>query len=129
MKRTVYFDTTKVVRIYFTPRKLCSLTFIPGEPSKQKYLFGFIPFGKTEPIVDGWENSYGFWYTDTEIKDREWCDVDDVNKEVFSKTNIEIRFLGGKNTINQYYDTDEEGKNKIDDIINSSGHPFEIIER
>ena len=128
MKNSVYFNTKSVVKIYFTARKETNLTFVSGVPAKQKHIFWIIPFGKSDPIVDGWETPWGDWYSDTDIKNRSMYDVDYVNKKVYMKTHLDIRF-GHNDNIGQYFDTDEEAKTKIEDIINTSGHPFEVIER
>jgi len=127
MKSKFYFQAGKVHSITLTPERESGYEWFEAIPEQSKKFLGFT-IGTIPSVPAGWsdyedgrlrkESSYFEQYS--------WYRVDEVNKKVFNKANISIRF-NYKESYGMNFNSNEEAQQWIDDLIKETGLEFSVI--
>lgn len=129
-----YFELDKVDSITLTHERETNYRWYPEIPATPKMFLG-IPIGTNKAIPAGWneyvdENGNEKWPNDrtktSYFKDYQWYRVDDVNKKIYNKAHVEIRF-GYKQSFGINFESTEEAQDYVDELISSSDKHFHVI--
>jgi hypothetical protein len=95
-------------------------------PSKPRKFLG-IRIGTTNAISEGWSiESNGFRYPSSYFKDYNLYKIDEMNKKIWCRPSISIRF-GNKDSTTKYFDSNPEAQRYVDELMSSSKNKFQII--
>jgi hypothetical protein len=127
-----YFQLDKVHSITLTYEKQYNgWEWFPEVPSRPKKFLGIdvgVLLGVTESIPAGWSE----WEDGARRKPSsyfdsyEWYRVDEVNKKLFSKPHVEIRF-GYKESLGVRFETDKEAEEYVNGLVEASNIKFAVI--
>ena len=122
-----YFQLDKVHSITLSYERESDYAWVPEIPARPKTFLG-IQYGVTEPIPAGWsEYEGGRWPEPTSYFERySWYRVDEVNKKIYTKAHVEIRF-GYKESIGVRFDTNKEAEDYVNELVNASSKTFSVI--
>jgi hypothetical protein len=129
-----YFELDKVNSITLTMEKESGYKWFSKIPAKPKTFLG-IRYGMEPEIPAGWNQDidddgkeYRPWWRkqSSYFEDYKWYKVDEVNKKIFIKPHVEIRF-GYKQSIGQNFNSNEEAQSWVDELIQSSDKQFHVI--
>ena len=122
-----YFQLDKVSAITLTYERETSYKWFSAIPAKPKMFLG-IKYGMTPAILGGWsefENGH-VRKQSSYFADYSWYKVDEVNKKVYNKAYISIRF-NYKESYGINFNSNEEAQQYVDDLIASSDKKFTVI--
>mgnify|MGYP006167187237 FL=1 len=122
-----YFQLDKVSAITLTYERETSYKWFSAIPAKPKMFLG-IKYGMTPAILGGWsefENGH-VRKQSSYFADYSWYKVDEVNKKVYNKAHISIRF-NYKESYGINFNSNEEAQQYVDDLIASSDKKFTVI--
>ena len=122
-----YFKLDKVSAITLTYERETSYKWFSAIPAKPKMFLG-IKYGMTPAILGGWsefENGH-VRKQSSYFADYSWYKVDEVNKKVYNKAHISIRF-NYKESYGINFNSNEEAQQYVDDLIASSDKKFTVI--
>jgi hypothetical protein len=130
MNAKVYFNVKKVSKIEISFERLENKKFYPAELGEKRYLLGFISLGKSPDLPDRWvENGRNgkYCYNDDDyIRSNTWYKVQEEPKLLFYRPWVRVN-MGYKESVHQYFDTDQEAQEFVDLIVNTSSNTFEVI--
>lgn len=128
MKSKQYFQLDKVHSVTLTYEQVSDYKWVPEIPAQPKFNFFGIQYGMTEPIPAGWSDyEHGRFPKPTSYFDQySWYRVDEVNKQIYTKAHVEIRF-GYKESIGVRFDTNKEADDYVNSLVEASGKEFSII--
>jgi hypothetical protein len=122
-----YFQLDLVHSITLNYETKTSYKWYAEVPARPRIFLG-IPFGMTKAIPAGWSeydepnrttpSSYFDGY--------DWYRVDEVNKKVFNKARVDIRF-SYKEGIGVQFDSNEEAEKYVNELVESSNKKFTVI--
>ena len=127
MKSKFYFQPEKVHSITLTPERESGYKWFEAIPAQPKTFLG-IKYGMTPAILGGWsefENGH-VRKQSSYFADYSWYKVDEVNKKVYNKAHISIRF-NYKESYGINFNSNEEAQQWIDDLIKETGIKFSVI--
>jgi hypothetical protein len=134
MAREILFDIDKVSTIEIIKEALTNYVWQEEIPSRQLYIFGFIPVGRSEGTPAGWarEGYYEGYYashiqTEEDLRGCFWYRLDMKDKKVYNRANVKVH-LGFKETISQSFDSDEEASEWVHELNELSGKNFVSVE-
>ena len=128
-----YFELDKVNSITLTmERESSNYYWKEAVPARPKKFLG-IKIGTLPSVPAGWseydkeyEDDYRRRKQSSYFEDYKWYKVDEVNKKIFIKPHVEIRF-GYKQSIGQNFNSNEEAQSWVDELIQSSDKQFHVI--
>jgi len=123
-----YFQLDKVHSITLTYERESSYKWYAEIPAKPKINFLGIQYGMTEAVPAGWSDyEGGAWPKHTSYFDGyKWYRVDEVNKKIYHKAHVDIRF-SYKEGIGHNFDSNQEAQQWVDELIASSDKKFTVI--
>jgi hypothetical protein len=122
-----YFQLDLVHSITLTYEKESSYKWYAEVPARPRTFLG-IPFGMTEAIPAGWSDYEEGWWPkpSSYFDDYNWYRVDEVNKKVFNKAHVDIRF-SYKEGIGVRFDSNEEAEKYVNELVESSNKKFTVV--
>lgn len=122
-----YFQLDLVHSITLTYETKTSYKWYAEVPARPRIFLG-IPFGMTEAIPAGWsEYSESHYRKPSSYFDEyTWYRVDEINKSVFNKAHVDIRF-NYKEGIGVRFDSSEEAEKYVNELVEASTKKFHVI--
>lgn len=129
-----YFQLDNIISIQFTTERESEYRWKERIPERDKKFLGFV-VGKHPEIPEGWTSRNFGHLTDDDEKIRvdssyferyTWLRVDEKNKKIWNKATVEIK-LRYKDMVYRQFNSNEEAKAWIDEIISESGKKFKVI--
>lgn len=127
MKSKFYFQPEKVHSITLTAERESGYEWFNAVPARPKTFLGFT-IGTIPAIPAGWSEyeDGGARKQSSYFADYSWYRVDEVNKKVYNKAHISIRF-NYKESYGINFNSNEEAQQWIDDLIKETGVQFSVI--
>lgn len=121
-----YFNIDNIQSIALTYQRDSMYKWFEEIPSKPRKFLG-IRIGTTNAISEGWSiESNGFRYPSSYFKDYNLYKIDEMNKKIWCRPSIYIRF-GNKDSTTKYFDSNPEAQRYVDELMSSSKNKFQII--
>lgn len=131
MKAKIYFDVEQITTIQLRFRNESDYVWVNELPEKRKYFLGFILYEIQKRIPAGWTDtpdyvrSYGT-KPSSYFDKYDWYQVDEKAGKIYNKAYVTIH-LGPKETVSQYFDSDNAAQEYVNVIIKKSGKKLEPV--
>jgi len=131
MKAKIYFDVEQITTIELRFRNESDYVWVDELPEIRKYFLGLILYQVKKRIPAGWceipEYVRDYGTKPTSYFDKyKWYQVDEKAGKVYNKAYVCVH-LGPKESVSQYFDSDESAQEYVNDIIKKSGKNLEPV--
>jgi hypothetical protein len=123
-----YFQLDKVHSITLTYETESNYKWFAEVAACPKTFLG-IQYGMTKAIPAGWSDyEGGKWPKPTSCFDGyKWYRIDEVNKKIYIKAHVEIRFSYKETICSHNFDSNEAAQKWVDELIAASDKKFTVI--